>query len=90
MGPISDIGTPSLAPKARTKWDDVRRQNLLLFPEGILVLNQTAYEVITMCDGRHKVTDIVRSLSNKYKTYVDADVREILSRLVEKRLILLE
>jgi pyrroloquinoline quinone biosynthesis protein D len=59
-------------------------------PEGLLVLNQTAHEVITMCDGKHKVIEIVKSLSDKYKTHVDADVREILSRLVEKRLLLLE
>lgn len=90
MSPISDTDMPTLAPKARTKWDDVRHQNLLLFPEGILVLNQTAHEVITMCDGKHKVSAIVQSLSDKYKTHVEADVREMLSRLVEKRLLLLE
>jgi pyrroloquinoline quinone biosynthesis protein D len=90
MSSISDTDTPILAPKARTKWDDVRHQHLLLFPEGLFVLNQTAHEVITMCDGKHKVSAIVRSLSDKYKTHVEADVREMLSRLVEKRLLLLE
>ena len=90
MSPISDTDTPILVPKARTKWDDVRHQHLLLFPEGLLVLNQTAQEVITMCDGKHKVGTIVQSLSDKYKTHVEADVLEMLSILIEKRLVLLE
>lgn len=90
MSPITDTDAPILAPKARTKWDDVRHQHLLLFPEGLLILNQTAHEIIMMCDGKHKVSAIVQSLSDKYKTYVEADVREMLGRLVEKRLLLLE
>jgi pyrroloquinoline quinone biosynthesis protein D len=90
MSNISDTDTPILSPKARTKWDDVRHQYLLLFPEGLLVLNQTAQEIITMCDGKHKVSAIVQSLSDKYKTHVEVDIREMLRRLVEKRLLLLE
>ena len=90
MSPVSDTDTPILAPKARTKWDDVREQHLLLYPEGLVVLNQTAHEVITMCDGKHQVITIVKLLSDKYKTHVEADVREMLSRLIEKRLILLK
>lgn len=86
---ISDIDIPILAPKARVKWDPVRQKHLLLFPEGLLVLNQTAHEVITMCDGKHKVITMVNSLGDKYKTHVDADIRELLSKLVEKRLLLL-
>jgi pyrroloquinoline quinone biosynthesis protein D len=86
---ISDTNRPILASKARVKWDPVRQKHLLLFPEGLLVLNQTAHEVITMCDGKNKVITIVKSLSDKYKTPVNADIRELLSRLVEKRLLLL-
>ena len=86
---ISDTDTPLLASKARVRWDPIRQKHLLLFPEGLLILNQTAHEVITMCDGKHKVNIIVNSLADKYKTDVDADIRELLSRLVEKRLLLL-
>ena len=89
MSLISDTDTPLLASKARVRWDPIRQKHLLLFPEGLLILNQTAHEVITMCDGKHKVNIIVNSLADKYKTHVDADIRELLSRLVEKRLLLL-
>lgn len=86
---ISDTNRPILASKARVEWDPLRQKHLLLFPEGLLVLNQTAHEIITMCNGKNKVNTIVNSLGDKYKTHVDADIRELLSRLVEKRLLLL-
>ncbi len=86
---ISDTNRPILASKARVKWDPVRQKHLLLFPEGLLVLNQTAHEIITMCNGKNKVITIVNSLGDRYKTHVDTDIRELLSRLVEKRLLLL-
>ena len=34
---ISDTDSPILAPKARVKWDPIRKKHLLLFPEGLLV-----------------------------------------------------
>jgi pyrroloquinoline quinone biosynthesis protein D len=89
MSSITDTDTLILAPKARIKWDQVRQKDLLLFPEGLFVLNQTAKEIITMCDGKHTVTTIVKFLSDKYQTPIEADVREMLSRLVEKRILLL-
>lgn len=87
---ISDTSIPRLAPKVRVKWDHIRQKYLLLFPEGVLVLNQTAQEIIAMCNGHHNVIAIVRTLSDRYKSQdVDLDVREMLNRLCEKRLLLL-
>ena len=42
MTALSDTAKPRLAAKARLKWDEVRQKHLLLFPEGLLVLNPTA------------------------------------------------
>jgi pyrroloquinoline quinone biosynthesis protein D len=81
---ISDTDTPLLSSKARVRWDPIRQKHLLLFPEGLLVLNQTAHEIINMCNGKNKVIIIVNSLGDKYKTHVDTDIRELLSRLAEK------
>ncbi|HJT83017.1 MAG TPA: pyrroloquinoline quinone biosynthesis peptide chaperone PqqD [Nitrososphaeraceae archaeon] len=86
---ISDTDTPLLSSKVRVRWDPIRQKYLLLFPEGLFVLNQTAHEIINMCNGKNKVITIVNSLGDKYKTHVDTDIRELLSRLVEKRLLLL-
>jgi len=90
MNKISYTAIPVLSPKTRIKWDPIRQKHMLLFPEGLLVLNQTAQEIIIMCDGKHQVIDIVKLLSDKYQLCVETDVLYMLSRLVEKRLLLLE
>ncbi len=89
MSKISYTDIPVLSQKTRVKWDHIRQKHMLLFPEGLLVLNPTAQEILTLCDGKHQVLDIVKLLSDKYQLHVEADVLEMLNKLVEKRLLLL-
>ncbi len=88
MNPVANTTKPSLANKSRLKWDAVREKHLLLYPEGVLVLNKTAHDVLALCDGRRDVGEIVRILGQQYQNdAIDADVKEILGRLVEKKLV---
>src|SRR5207253_487725 len=50
--PESLLQRPKLARGARYRWDRVRGQHHLVFPEGILVLNETGAAVVRLCDGR--------------------------------------
>ena len=45
------LNRPKLATGVRLHRDKVREQDVLLFPEGALVLNETAVEVLELCDG---------------------------------------
>lgn len=91
MTAIADTARPRLAAKARLKWDAVRTKHLLLFPEGVLVLNPTAQAVLTLCDGARTVADIIKSLVAQYASEaIDGDVRDILQRLADKGLVVLE
>ena len=88
MSDIADIAKPQLADKARLKWDAVRNKHLLLFPEGVLVLNNTAHDVLALCDGQRDLAEIIKTLRERYKAdAIDGDVKEILGRLLEKNLI---
>ena len=63
---------------------------MLLYPERGLVLNETAAEIVKLCDGTHTEDDIARALataSNAPIERVAADVRALLARLEEKRLL---
>lgn len=85
---IANDSRPRLADKARRKWDAVRQQHLLLFPEGLLVLNKTANEVLGLCDGQRDVSDIVKVLAEKYQSDgIEGDVKQILERLAGKNLV---
>ena len=90
MNAIADISKPRLADKARLKWDAVREKHLLLFPEGVLVLNKTAHDVLALCDGQRTVAEIVKTLSTQYAVEanaIDADVKEILQKLSQKTFV---
>jgi pyrroloquinoline quinone biosynthesis protein D len=88
MSAITDTSRPRLADKARLKWDAVREKHLLLFPEGVLVLNPTAHDILALCDGARDVAEIVKTLAAKYQAAgIDGDVREILQRLADKGLV---
>jgi pyrroloquinoline quinone biosynthesis protein D len=90
MTAIADTTRPRLADKARLKWDAVREKHLLLFPEGVLVLNQTAQDVLALCDGRRAVAEIVNLLAAQYANdAIDGDVKDILRRLAEKGFVAL-
>jgi pyrroloquinoline quinone biosynthesis protein D len=93
MNAIADNSKPCLADKARLKWDAVREKHLLLFPEGVLVLNNTAHDVIALCNGQRAVAEIVKALATQYAVdanMIDADVKEILQKLAQKKFVILD
>jgi pyrroloquinoline quinone biosynthesis protein D len=93
MNAIADNSKPRLAAKARLKWDAVREKNLLLFPEGVLVLNKTAHDVLALCDGQRTVAEIINALASQYAVEanaIDADVKEILQRLAQKTFVTID
>ncbi len=93
MNTIADNSKPRLAAKARLKWDAVRKKHLLLFPEGVLVLNKTAHDVLALCDGQRTVAEIINALAAQYAIEVnaiDADVKEILQKLSQKTFVTLD
>jgi pyrroloquinoline quinone biosynthesis protein D len=79
---------PRLVEGARLQYDDVRGEHLLLIPEGAVRLNETAAQVLELCDGR-SVDEIAAALSERYKgTDVTDDVRELLDAMGERGLVI--
>jgi pyrroloquinoline quinone biosynthesis protein D len=76
---------PRLRRGVRLTYDKTRETYVLLFPEGVLVLNQTAAAVLELCDGVATVTEITETLRQKYDGVRPEDVLNILSRLEERR-----
>jgi pyrroloquinoline quinone biosynthesis protein D len=61
----------------------------LLFPEGIVELNETAHEILSRCDGR-MLSEIVLALAEEYDVdpaALAADVRNALADLHQRKLI---
>ncbi|MEU5691613.1 pyrroloquinoline quinone biosynthesis peptide chaperone PqqD [Actinosynnema sp. NPDC020468] len=67
--------------------DDVRGSDVVLFPEGVLVLNDTAAAVVRLCDGRATIADITARLADVYAGVEPADVVELVDRLRDRRVV---
>jgi len=73
---------------ARLQYDDVRDEHLLLVPEGAVRLNDTAAQVLELCDGRRSVEEIAAALSDRYAgADVAGDVRDLLGGMTERGLV---
>jgi pyrroloquinoline quinone biosynthesis protein D len=86
---IAGSAQPRLARGVRLQTDSKTGNNILLFPEGVLELNETAQEIITRCDGR-TVSEIIEALAEEYNADVEmlaTDVRETLADLRRHKLI---
>ena len=86
---IADSAQPRLARGVRLQTDASTGNTVLLFPEGILELNESAQEILTRCDGR-TVTEVIQALADEYDvdpTMLAADVRETLANLQRRKLI---
>ena len=82
------MNRPRLVDGARLQYDDVREEHLLLVPEGAVRLNETAAQVLELCDGRRSLDEIAAALSQRYSGADDgADVRELVGGLVEHGLV---
>ena len=78
-----------LARGVRLQTDSKTGNSVLLFPEGVLELNETAQEIVTRCDGR-TVSVIIQALAEEYEVdpqMLATDVREILADLQRRKLI---
>jgi coenzyme PQQ biosynthesis protein PqqD len=79
---------PRLVTGARLQYDEVREEHLVLVPEGAVLLNATAAEVLELCDGHRSLDDIVGTLAERYQgADVDGDVRRLLDAMAQKGLV---
>ena len=85
--PLAGTARPALWRLARIDFDPVRARRVLPYPEGAVLLNDTAAEILALCDGVRTIDDIGATLSDRYSTDVTADVVEYLSQLAERELV---
>ena len=81
------IRRPVLAPHARYRWDKVRKEHQLVFPEGMMLLNEPSTAIVKLCDGR-SLEEVVAALKEAFPgAEPEDDVREFLGALAERGLI---
>jgi coenzyme PQQ biosynthesis protein PqqD len=87
--PLNEHGVmrcPLLVRHARYRWDQLRQQHQLVYPEGILVLNDTGAAVVRLCDGR-ALAEIHAALAEAFSEPSSDHVNEFLQQLYQKGLL---
>lgn len=57
---------PRLAPHYVFRWEASQDAYILLYPEGLIKLNQSAGEVLKRCDGQCSVSSIIADLQTTF------------------------
>ncbi len=57
---------PTLSRVFRMQWEEAQNNYVLLYPEGMVKLNQSAAEILKRCDGHRTVADVVRELEETF------------------------
>ncbi|HZQ02795.1 MAG TPA: pyrroloquinoline quinone biosynthesis peptide chaperone PqqD [Gaiellaceae bacterium] len=73
------LDVPVLPNGFRLHWDKVRQRHVILYPEGALGLNETAVQVLELCDGKRTIEDIADELSARFG---GADVHDDVENLL--------
>jgi len=83
---MSGLSRPRLAAHARYRFDELRQEHQLVFPEGLFVLNETAAAIVRLCDGRPRA-ELEAALERSFESVSRADLALFLDALARRRLV---
>jgi len=52
----------------RMQWEEAQQKNIILYPEGMVELNDSSAEILKLCDGTRNLAQIVNELEQKFST----------------------
>lgn len=73
---LSESAVPKFLPTFRLQWEEAQKCYVVLYPEGMVKLNQSAGEIMKRCDGKTSLGDIVTDLANAFGCERDLMLRE--------------
>lgn len=75
----------------RLQWEPTQQCYVILYPEGMAKLNESAAAILQQVDGKRCIAELITVLNAAFPDAggVDDDVREFLSQAVEQKWIIL-
>jgi pyrroloquinoline quinone biosynthesis protein D len=58
----------NFSPLHRLQWEEAQHKYVILYPEGMVELNQSSAEILKCCDGSRNLAQIVSTLEEKFAT----------------------
>lgn len=56
------------SPSHRLQWEEAQQKHVILYPEGMVELNQSSAEILKLCDGTRTPDKIVVELEQTFET----------------------
>ncbi len=76
---------PKLARLFRMQWEEAQQTYVLLYPEGMVKLNQSASEILKRCDGERDVQAIITDIEQTFNaTGLEKDVTGFIEIATER------
>jgi pyrroloquinoline quinone biosynthesis protein D len=72
-----------LNPNFQFQWEEKQNCYVLLYPEGMVQLNQSAGEILNLCDGNSNIEKINKTLCEKFE--VEDLTKDITVFLIEAK-----
>ena len=77
---------PKVGRNFRIQWEPAQDAYVLLYPEGMVKLNQSAGEILKRCDGAANVGDIVAALESTFNAQgLEGDVIRFIELAVQQK-----
>ena len=89
-GKVTAASRPRLPSYVKLHHDKARERWVLLAPERVLEPDDTALEIVRLCDGDTSVADIAERLGKVYKAspeQITGDIIDMLQDLLDKRFL---
>ena len=75
----------TLAPGFRFQWEEAQNAHVLLYPEGMVKLSESAGAILSRCDGARNLEDIVSLLEEAFPGVdLESDVVEFLEIALDR------
>jgi len=52
----------------RLQWEEAQQKDVILYPEGMVELNQSSAEILKLCDGTRNLAQLISELEQKFNT----------------------
>lgn len=76
---------PAIPPRFRLQWEPAQDAHVLLYPEGMVKLSESAAQILHRIDGSASVLDIIQDLERNFPGVdLKSDVLEFLSLAYER------
>ncbi len=87
---IDKTGIVKISNGYRLQFEEAQDTWVLLYPEGMIKLNQSAAEILRRCDGERNIESVIELLEKDFEqTGLENDVMGFLSVALEQNWILI-